>query len=155
LTGKAPIKLTGLDMTRTTHRSTRRPCLNAARTLVLAAACAALTVAAGRTVSAQAAPVSISSVYPSSGPVGTRVTVAGKGFSATSNLVHFGQSVFLAPATDDGTAIVHTIPATAGPCEPPKMCPAAAQPVAPGSYPIFVTNDKGQSSNTLLFTVTR
>jgi len=106
-------------------------------------------------VLAQVPPVSISSVYPSSGPVGTHVTVAGSGFSATGNLVHFGQSVSLGHTTDNSTTIAYTVPATAGPCEAPKMCPAAALPVMPGTYPIFVTNAGGQTSNTLLFKVTK
>ena|SRR2546428_4445377 len=108
------------------------------------------------TVLAQTAAPSITSLSPNSGPVGTRVTITGAGFSVTGNAVHFGNGGKInLPSTSSGTIIVYTVPVASGPCEPPKMCAVASQPVVPGIYPIAVRNAQGTNSNMVPFTVTR
>ncbi len=108
------------------------------------------------TALAQTATPSITSLAPNSGPVGTQVTITGAGFSPTGNAVHFGDGGRIdLPSTNRGTIIVYTVPAATGPCEPPKMCAVASQPVVPGTYRISVSSAEGRSSNVVSFTATR
>jgi hypothetical protein len=103
-----------------------------------------------------AATVSITSLTPSSGPVGTRVTITGSGFSPTGNIIHFGSGGSVdVPSTNNGTIIVYTIPAAAGPHDMNPRIMASSQIIAPGDYQVFVVNAQIKQSNAVSFRVTR
>lgn len=118
----------------------------------------------------------ISSLTPSSGPVGTQVTITGTGFLPTSGnmgsgtggntiqTTYQGMPVWLANNlnSSDGKALTFQIPdnliqpcpagLTAGP-PPWPACDPGVFPFAPGVYSIFVSNANG-TSNPQTFTVT-
>jgi len=114
----------------------------------------------------------ISSISPTSGAVGTSVTIAGAGFTS-SNIVHFGggaisgvpsaPSIYNCPFMAAGSAgtcgsssqtLTFTVPSSVGPyCAPGTACPMYVQLVTPGTYNVYVQNDNG-TSNTVTFTVT-
>jgi peptidoglycan hydrolase-like protein with peptidoglycan-binding domain len=113
--------------------------------------------------------VTIQSITPASGPVGTTVTLTGRFFD-NNNTVHFGNgaipnvpissSVAIACTNDPSCVggirqtIKFTVPDSVGPnCAPPRMCPMYLQQVTPGTYKVWVENANG-SSNTVTFTVT-
>jgi len=111
----------------------------------------------------------ITSLSPSSGSVGTRVTIHGSGFDATGNTVSFAASVVQEPgqmlsepsvipelSSADGRAIVFDVLAVWRPaCSyPPGPCPIANVPTAPGTYSVSVANSSG-TSNSVSFLVTR
>lgn len=109
----------------------------------------------------------ITSLSPSSGSVGTQVTIHGVGFDATGNTVSFaagivnpGQmpnepSVIPDLSSADGRTIVFNVLAVWRPaCSyPPGPCPIANIPTAPGTYSVSVTNSSG-TSNAVSFLVT-
>lgn len=112
---------------------------------------APFSIAASGTIVAPA----ISSLQPTSGPVGTSVTIVGSGFTPTNNSINFGGE-YLDGVSSNGTTITFTIPDTITPC--PRIssniaCIQLAQQVTPGTYAISVTNANG-ASNTVNFTVT-
>lgn len=100
----------------------------------------------------------ISSISPTSGPVGTQVTITGSGFIPTNTFVHFtsnspnfcGKSTSV-NSSGAGTNIVYTIPSETDPCTPglPLLPGGVPQLVTPGVYQIRVG-----SSNSVNFTVT-
>lgn len=94
-------------------------------------------------------PLSITSVTPLSGPVGTVVTINGFGFSQYGNKVSFKSSPIQNINSVDGSSIVFTVPATVTPLGLTKP-----QAVTQGVYSFFVTNNKGKSTSTWKFTVT-
>ncbi|MFA7309702.1 MAG: peptidoglycan-binding protein [Candidatus Paceibacterota bacterium] len=113
--------------------------------------------------------ISIQSITPSSGPVGTVVTLTGRFFS-NNNVVHFGggaiglvsvdSSVAVACTTDPNCVggirqtIHFTVPQSIAPyCAPGMMCAMYMQLVTPGVYTVYVTNENG-STNVVTFTVT-
>jgi hypothetical protein len=114
--------------------------------------------------------VTIAALTPDAGPVGTRLTLQGSGFSQTGNTVTFaprdidppGQmpnepSVVPNLASEDGRTIVVTVlPVWRPACSysPPGPCPIANIPTAPGSYTVSVANSNG-TSNTVSFAVLR
>ena len=118
-----------------------------------------------------AAPV-IYSITPSSGPIGTEMTIDGFGFSA-DNTVHFGYgTVVHVVASSGGPAImcargatnchsgVHqritvAIPSVLTPAcyYATPRCLIASRGTAPGTYDVSVSNEHG-SSNAETFTVT-
>lgn len=101
------------------------------------------------------ATVSISSIDPSSGPVGTSVTLTGSGFTSDS-VVHFGAGAIKdATTSSDGTVISFTVPSSIGPyCPPGRFCPMYLMLVTPRAYDVYVSNDTG-TSGTTTFTVTK
>jgi len=120
--------------------------------------CAAATVLIACESSGSITPSStptMSSLQPSSGPVGTRVTISGTGFRDIGNTIKFGSSAYPNVAGQSERTIVFTIPeATNPPCRnvtPP--CGIASALITPGAYDVSVTNDQG-TSNTISFTVT-
>jgi hypothetical protein len=122
----------------------------------LLAAAAAQSQTAGL---AQIATVSIYSLVPSSGPIGTAVTITGSGFSPTGNAIRFGIGGTIdVPSHQNGTVVDFTIPEYIGPCSliAYKLirCMAPAMVVRPGIYQISVVNAQQQSSNEVSFTVT-
>jgi IPT/TIG domain len=103
----------------------------------------------------QAATTSITSLTPSSGPVGARVTIAGSGFSPTGNIVRFGSGGSVnVPSANYGTIIVYIVPTAVGPHDLNPQIMAPSQIVAPGDYQVFVVNAQMQQSNVLSFRVT-
>ena len=99
----------------------------------------------------------ISTISPTSGRVGSSVTIYGSGFSGYGNTVHFGNGGKAnLSSVNNGTAIYFTIPYSVSGCDLTTggaFCPMFAQQVTPGSYPVYVSNTFGQSS-ILYFTVT-
>ena len=124
------------------------------------------TVTDGTTTTAS--PV-VYKVTPTSGPVGTSVTIDGRGFSS-DNVVHFGNGAIAhvgisrtiaIACTNDPSCVggIHqyltfTIPDAVGPyCAAGMMCPMWMQKVTPGVYQISVESN-GATSNSVPFTVT-
>ena len=102
--------------------------------------------------SSMAVPV-ISSLTPSSDPVGTKVTLTGTGFTPTANRINFAgvSNAVINLNSPDGKTLTFTIPAT--PCDKLKGDSCIAKVLDPGTYPISVTNANG-ISNEVKFTVT-
>jgi hypothetical protein len=95
----------------------------------------------------------IASLDPNSGPVGTAITILGKGFTSRNNNIRFqGARDFLAdsPVSSESGTTLHFI-VTPCPSREPK-CPTFF--VDPGSYSVVVINANGKS-NEGRFTVTR
>ncbi|MDO8552807.1 MAG: IPT/TIG domain-containing protein [bacterium] len=88
----------------------------------------------------------VNSLYPTSGGVGTSVTVFGSGFSQRGNSVHFGPGVITNLTSSDGTSLSFTVPS--------QFTGYGSQSMAVGTYNVSVTNDRGSTSNSLPFTVT-
>ena len=91
-------------------------------------------------------PLTASYLNPTSGGVGTSVTVIGTGFSTTGNTVHFGVGVITGLTSPDGRSVSFTVPT--------QLSGYGSQLVTLGQYPISVTNSSGATSNTLTYTVT-
>lgn len=100
--------------------------------------------------------VSIVSLSPLSGAVGTQVTITGKGFTATKNNIHFGVGGIASVNSADGTHLTVQVPQSVGPCDfigaYSQECAAPEQLITPGSYPVSVSNING-TSNSLSFVV--
>lgn len=96
--------------------------------------------------------VSLSSLAPSSGAVGTQVTIYGTGFSL-GNTILFGTGAITNAYSQNGTTLVFTVPAYLTPyCVPNMYCAQYAQQVTPGQYNVSVQNQNG-TSNSLVFRV--
>jgi hypothetical protein len=103
-----------------------------------------------------ATPPEIVAIVPSSGPIGTQVSIHGSGFTASGNTVIFGAgsrafasgSVYPNLTSSNGSVIIFTIPAHYDPpCEySSRPCPFAALPTISGSYSVAVSNINGQSN---------
>ncbi len=100
--------------------------------------------------------VSIASLSPSSGPVGTTVTISGFGFTTTGNTVKFGKGYIGPLNSSEGATLQFMVPSGHGLCPPgEETCGVGMYPpVTPGTYAVFVTNASG-TSNSLTFTVTK
>lgn len=105
--------------------------------------------------------LSISTISPDAGPIGTWVTITGIGFTATGNKIRFRGGAppftegFVAdvPSEDGKTIWFIVSSALCPPCAftvPPCLAPCLA--VAPGSYQVSITNANG-ISNSLRFLV--
>lgn len=125
-----------------------------------------VTDSTGRKNSVTANTVTISgSVYSSGGPtlftlspiqgrVGTVVALFGSNFALSGNTVHFGigGAANLASA-NNGTALFFVIPSTVNVCDTIGTgCTSSTSAVAPGTYPIYVSNSMGRTTN-INFTV--
>ena len=111
--------------------------------------CASTVLAASSTSTTP----SISYLLPSSGPVGTQVTIVGSGFDSSSHVLidtgAIGSSSYL-----DNTHITFTVPSSFGAlCDPGAFCSNIAFSTAPGSHKIAVKTASG-TSNAVNFTVT-
>jgi hypothetical protein len=100
----------------------------------------------------------ITGVSPSSGPVGTLVTVTGSGFTSSNNAVLFQggpttSSVISGLGSSNGTQLQFTVPAVAN--APTVLCvvQGCSFTTTAGLYSISVSNANG-ASNTQQFTVT-
>jgi len=118
--------------------------------------------------------VSIYTISPSAGPVGTSVTITGTGFTDDNTIYFAGGAIQHVPATTVYTygqlgfacngypncsaplqSITFTIPEAIGQyCAPGMYCTMLARMVTPGTYDISVGNDTYGKSNALQFTVT-
>jgi peptidoglycan hydrolase-like protein with peptidoglycan-binding domain len=96
--------------------------------------------------SCQNSQLTITSLAPNSGAVGSSVTVYGTGFSTAGNTVHFGGGIIANIGSSDGRAISFTVPA--------QLVGYNSQVVGLGVYPVSVTNSAGYTSNTMPYTVT-
>lgn len=102
---------------------------------------------------------SLSYLSPTSGVTGTQVTLYGSGFTATGNKIKFGNSNSESNpnynVSSNGTSITFTVPSTYyfACWDSVPACKIVAQMLAPGVYPVSVTNANG-TSNTVNFTVT-
>ncbi|MDO8514148.1 MAG: peptidoglycan-binding protein [bacterium] len=97
--------------------------------------------------------ITLSSISPTSGHVGTQIVLQGSGFSSYDNVVHFGIGGMRNVQSYSGNIIVYTIPYAVSPCDlVGPGCAAPSMLVTPGSYPIYVTNSQG-TTNTLTFQV--
>jgi hypothetical protein len=120
----------------------------------------------GTTTTPPTSNLSAYSLSPSSGAVGTTVTITGIGFTATGNTVLMDGSVaaqnvsyspcpigaqcFVAPHD----TITFTIPSSLSPnCPTGSMCAMYMRQVTPATYKITVQNSNG-TSNSVSFTVT-
>ncbi len=96
---------------------------------------------------------SITSLQPTSGPVGTSVTITGNRFTSTDNSVKFGGG-YLNGLSSNGTTITFNVPDGLTPCPPGgTVCIRSFMMVTPGSYSVSVINSNG-TSNAVNFTVT-
>lgn len=103
---------------------------------------------------AHSGPVSISSLSPSVGPVGTTVTVTGSGFTG-DNTVQFGYGAIVHVAAQDSSTLVFTVPNELNPAcfyASPRCLPPTKM-TAPGTYAVTIANENGRS-NAKTFTVT-
>lgn len=97
----------------------------------------------------------LATVNPSSGPVGSMVTLSGFGFSATDNTIKFGSGYIHNLNSSTGSSLQFVVPDGLDLCAPnTTICPQAYQMVTPGSYSVSVINANG-NSNSLTFTVTQ
>lgn len=106
--------------------------------------------------------VTISSLSPQSGQVGTMVYINGDGFTPANNTVNFGSGVITGlpavqwlAATDrliypgtSGWTIAFTVPPYLDPAcrHSIPACAILSRPIAPGVYPVSVTNENGNSN---------
>lgn len=99
--------------------------------------------------------LSLNALSPTSGRVGSQVTLYGSGFSAFDNVVHFSYGGLRnVSSVSNGTAINFTIPHSISPCDTIfGSCAVNPTAVTPGTYPIFVTSGSG-TTQTLNFSVT-
>ncbi len=88
----------------------------------------------------------ISYLSPSSGGIGSTVTVVGSGFTATGNSVRFGNGIISNLLSSNGTSITFTVPS--------QLTGFGTQFVGLGVYNVSVTNGNGATSNAVPFTVT-
>ncbi len=92
------------------------------------------------------APISITSIDPQQGGVGSIVTIYGTGFSTTGNTVHFGNGIIAGLNSADGRAVSFVIPS--------QLTGYGSQPVVVGTYNVSVANALGAQSGAVPFTVT-
>ena len=121
---------------------------------VLAAAIGSSAACSDGPTSPSGAPT-ISSLSPSSGPVGTPVTLTGSGFAAGGNVIKFGTGYIKDVASPDGRTIHVSVPGGLEECPPSNgaaVCPLLARVVMPGTYMVTVINGAA-TSNELPFTV--
>lgn len=95
--------------------------------------------------------VSVASISPKSGKIGTKITLTGKGFTAKDNTVIFGSYHRITGIKSSNLKTLQfAIPATITyPCVEDQPCPTSmTSPVYPGTWYVSVTNGKG-TSNTI------
>ncbi len=112
--------------------------------------------------------VSIQSLYPTSGSVGTQVTITGYGFTSNNTILFGGGPISNIPVTSTMNimctsnlncgnpleTLTFTVPSSIGPnCTGDLMCPEYVRLVGPGTYTVSVENANG-TSNSETFTVT-
>lgn len=103
-------------------------------------------------VSGQVQAPTITSISPTSGSYATVVTVTGSGFTRFNNSINYAgrANAVVGVESVNGTTLQFTVPAT--PCSAGTYC--AQVVMTPGTYPISVTNQNSNTSNTVYFTLT-
>ena len=94
-------------------------------------------------------------ISPTSGQVGTNVTLLGSGFLPQGNTVIFGGdgSISNVTASQNGTVLTFEVPSQVAPhCDPGMMCAQYMRAITPGTYSVSLENANG-TSNTFSFTV--
>ena len=106
-------------------------------------------------VSPNLSAVKITGLTPTSGFVGTAVTIVGSGFTPTNNYVLFGLGVLPGVASStDGKTLQFIVPISQRAyCASAAACPEVMQLVATGYYNVRVANANGMS-DAMGFTVT-
>lgn len=95
----------------------------------------------------------INSISPQEGPVGTKVTLTGSGFTS-NNVVFFDAGAISSVISTNKVTLSFVIPQSLGPyCAPGMACPMYMLLVTPRTYTIHVQN-AGGSTNSVSFTVT-
>jgi peptidoglycan hydrolase-like protein with peptidoglycan-binding domain len=101
--------------------------------------------------------LSVNSITPAAGPIGTQITITGSGFAA-GDIVDFGNGFISKATVVNSDTIMFTVPSVVmGGCRYPMMCPNYIIPVTPQSYAIDIYRWTPQGvvrSNTINFTVT-
>ncbi|MDR3642771.1 MAG: hypothetical protein P4L74_04060 [Candidatus Doudnabacteria bacterium] len=97
----------------------------------------------------------ISTINPTSGPVGAQVTISGSGFTSTGNNILMANNLAAGNvSSSDGKTLQFNIPSGMGAyCPAGTACPQYYLNVGPGNYQVSVVNANG-TSNTQPFTVT-
>ncbi|HVU75559.1 MAG TPA: IPT/TIG domain-containing protein [Candidatus Paceibacterota bacterium] len=90
--------------------------------------------------------LTITQIAPDNGAVGSTVTIYGTGFTTSGNTVHFGNGVIINLNSIDGRSLSFTVPT--------YLTGYNSQTVGLGTYPVYVINGAGYSSNTMNYTVT-
>jgi IPT/TIG domain len=98
----------------------------------------------------------VATISPTSGPVGTTVTITGSGFARERNAAAFGIGYIRDLASSDGSTITFVVPDGLDLCPPDSTAPCAgAHPrTRAGDYAVVVMIG-GQKSNSVTFTVTQ
>ncbi len=104
------------------------------------------------TVSNKNAPL-ITLLTPSSGSAGNSITVTGARFTPANNSIRFGGYVVGNVVSNDSIHISFSIPTRVSSCLGSGCTTSSSTVVAPGVYPIVVSNTNG-TSNLVTFTVT-
>jgi len=99
----------------------------------------------------------VSNLSPTSGVVGTQVTITGSGFNSDSYVLFGGGTSGGSVSSYDGTHITFDVPSSVGaPCNlfsTGSLCPQYARLITPGTYPVSIETANG-TSNSMQFTVT-
>ena len=98
----------------------------------------------------------INSVLPVSGPVGTKVTISGSGFTANNTVLldSLVAASNISSAANGQASISFTVPSSIAPdCKKGEACPMFLREVISGTYSVSVENQNG-ISNALNFNVT-
>ncbi len=113
-----------------------------------------VSAASAQIIADTPAPV-ITSISPSSGPVGTQVAITGTGFSPDGNTINFGSGV-VPNLNSDGRTISFSVPSALAPaCYYARpQCLIAAVITPAGDYKVSVTNSYGKTSGGATFSVT-
>ncbi len=109
------------------------------------------------TTTTQSLSLTINSISPSSGPIGTQITVSTALIPAGTYKIHFGVGGKYITYPMAGQNFNYTIPSGVSGCDfwtSSYTCTQPVQSVTPGSYPIYLTDSSGNQSNTVYFTVT-
>jgi hypothetical protein len=98
---------------------------------------------------------SVSSISPTSGQVGTHVTLFGSGFNANDTVLIGGGGVHNVNIVNS-SQLAFTVPDSVGAyCPPGAMCPMFLRLLTPGVYQISVKDENtGVTSNSVAFTLT-
>ncbi len=88
----------------------------------------------------------ITYLNPTSGAVGSTVTIYGSGFSYSGNTVRFGGGIITGLSSFDGRTISFVVPS--------QLSGSTSQYVTLGTYNVSVSTANGQTSNALPFSVT-
>lgn len=101
--------------------------------------------------------LSILSIKPSGGSVGTNVILQGTGFNTTSQVVLNGDrgAITKTRSEANGTLLTFVIPDSVGAyCLPKQACPMYELLLKPDTYTLEVRNADGSVSNSVQFTLT-